>query len=130
MGLIEAYKALKDISYRVSNSNKLVEVLTVDQDRVVICKGDTCFELQKPEQLGKELVIPVIKWSKPKLMLRRRGDKFELMERKYIALSDLNHYMNTYDFREFTKRMKNIKEVETDISRLYKFFDYLYTMFI
>jgi hypothetical protein len=130
MGLIEAYKALKDISYRVSNSNKLVEVVTVDEGHVMICKGDTCFELQKPEQIGKELVIPVLKWSKPMLRLRRRGDKYEIMERKYITLSDLNYFMNTYDFRDFTKRMKNIKEVENDISRLYKFFDYLYTMFI
>jgi len=130
MGLVEAYKALKDISYRASNNTKLIEVVTVDEGHVMICKGDTCFELQKPEQIGKELVIPVLKWSKPRLTLRRRGDKYGIMERKYITLNDLNHFMNTYDFRDFVKRMKNIKEVEPDITRLYKFFDYLYTMFI
>ncbi|ALG97167.1 hypothetical protein AVT97_gp04 [Sulfolobales Virus YNP2] len=130
MGIVEAYKALKDISYRASNNTKLIEVVTVDEGHVMICKGDTCFELQKPQLIDKELVIPVLKWSKPRLTLRRRGDKYEIMERKYITLNDLNHFMNTYDFRDFVKRMKNIKEVETDISRLYKFFDYLYTLFI
>ncbi len=89
----------------------------------MICKGDVCFELFKPEKNGKSYIVPVIKWN-------GNGSKFERMEKKYIPLSDLNYYMNSSSFKDFAEKVKQIKEVEEDLARLLKLFDYLNLMFI
>ncbi len=62
MGILEAYKALKDIKYRVGN-NKPLQIVEAKENHVMICKGDTCFEFFKPEKQGKNYVVPVIKWN-------------------------------------------------------------------
>jgi CRISPR/Cas system-associated protein Cas5 (RAMP superfamily) len=123
MGIIEAYKALKDIKYRVSTNNKPLQILEAKENHVMICKGDTCFELFKPEKNGKSYIVPVIKWN-------GNGSKFKSMEKKYIPLSDLNYYMNSSSFKDFAEKVKQIKEVEEDQARLLKLFDYLNLMFI
>jgi len=123
MGILEAYKALKDIKYRVSSNNKSLQIVETKENHVMICKGDTCFEFFKPEKQGKNYVVPVIKWH-------GKGGEFKSMEKKYIALSDLNYYTNSTSFRDFADKMKKIKEVEEDQARLLKLFDYLYQMFI
>ena len=123
MGILEAYKAIKDIKYRVSSSNKSLQIVEAKENHVMICKGDTCFEFFKPEKQGKNYVVPVIKWH-------GKGGEFKSMEKKYIALSDLNYYTNSTSFRDFADKMKKIKEVEEDQARLLKLFDYLYQMFI
>ena len=123
MGILEAYKALKDIKYRVSSNNKSLQIVEAKENHVMICKGDTCFEFFKPEKQGKNYVVPVIKWN-------GNGSKFKSMEKKYIALSDLNYYMNSSSFRDFADKMKKIKEVEEDQARLSKLFDYLHQIFI
>jgi len=123
MGILEAYKALKDIKYRTSTSNKPLQIVEAKENHVMICKGDTCFEFFKPEKQGKNYVVPVIKWH-------GKGGEFKSMEKKYIALSDLNYYTNSTSFRDFADKMKKIKEVEEDQARLLKLFDYLYQMFI
>ena len=123
MGLSEAYKALKDLKYRASTNNKSLQVLEAKENHVMVCKGDTCFEFFKPEKQGKNHVVPVIKWN-------GNGSKFKSMEKKYIALSDLNYYTNSSSFRDFADKMKKIKEVEEDQARLLKLFNYLYQMFI
>jgi len=123
MGILEAYKALKDIKYRTSTSNKPLQIIEAKENHVMICKGDTCFEFFKPEKQGKNYAVPVIKWN-------GNGSKFKSMEKKYIALSDLNYYTNSTSFRDFADKMKKIKEVEEDQARLLKLFDYLYQMFI
>jgi hypothetical protein len=123
MGILEAYKALKDIKYRVSTNNKPLQIIEADENHVMICKGDICFELFKPEIRNNHYVVPVIKW-------RGNGNKFKSMERKYISVTDFGYYTNTASFKEFADRVKKIKEVEqyeSDISRL---FDYLNLMFI
>ena len=56
MGILEAYKALKDIKYRVSN-NKPLQIVEAKENHVMICKGDTCFEFFKPEKQGKYLSL-------------------------------------------------------------------------
>ena len=122
MGILEAYKALKDIKYRASTSNKPLQIVEVKENHVMICKGDTCFEFFKPEKQGKYYVVPVIKW-------RGNGNEFKSMEKKYIALSDLNYYMNSSSFRDFADKVKKIKEVEEYQSGLSKLFDYLHQMF-
>jgi len=123
MGLSEAYKALKDMRYRVSTNNKPLEILEAKENHVMICKGDMCFEFFKPEKQGKYYIVPVINWS-------GNGSKFKSMAKKHIALSDLNYYMNSTSFKDFAEKMKKIKEVEEDQARLLKLFDYLYRMFI
>jgi len=123
MGILEAYKALKDIKYRASTSNKPLQIVEAKENHVMICKGDTCFEFFKPEKQSKNYVVPVIKWH-------GNGNEFKSMEKKYIALSDLNYYTNSTSFRDFADKMKKIKEVEEDQARLLKLFDYLYQMFI
>jgi len=122
MGILEAYKALKDIKYRVSN-NKPLQIVEAKENHVMICRGDTCFEFFKPEKQGKNYVVPVIKWN-------GNGSKFKSMEKKYIALSDLNYYTNSSSFRDFADKMKKIKEVEEDQARLLKLFDYLVQLFV
>ena len=122
MGILEAYKALKDIKYRVSN-NKPLQIVEAKENHVMICKGDTCFEFFKPEKQGKYYAVPVIKWN-------GNGSKFKSMEKKYIALSDLNYDMNSSSFKDFADKMKKIKEVEEYQTKLSKLFDYLYQMFI
>ena len=122
MGILEAYKALKDIKYRVSN-NKPLQIVEAKENHVMICKGDTCFEFFKPEKQGKNYVVPVVKWH-------GKGGEFRSMEKKYIALSDLNYYTNSSSFRDFADKMKKIKEVEEDQARLSKLFDYLHQIFI
>jgi CRISPR/Cas system-associated protein Cas5 (RAMP superfamily) len=123
MGIIEAYKALKDIKYRISTSNKPLQIIEAKENHVMICKGDVCFELFKPEKNGKSYIVPVIKWN-------GNGSKFKSMEKKYIPLSDLNYYMNSSSFKDFAEKVKQIKEVEEDQARLLKLFDYLNLMFI
>jgi len=123
MGIIEAYKALKDISYRVSSQNKPLQVIDANENHAMICKGDTCFELFKPEKIDNQYVVPVVKW-------RGINGKFKSMERKYIALTELYYYTNSVSFVDFVEKLKKIKEVENDLSRLQKFFDYLHLMFI
>jgi len=123
MGIIEAYKALKDIKYRISTSNKLLQIIEAKENHVMICKGDTCFEFFKPEKNGKSYIVPVIKWN-------GNGSKFKSMEKKYIPLSDLNYYMNSSSFKDFAEKVKQIEEVEEDQARLLKLFDYLNLMFI
>ena len=123
MGILEAYKAIKDIKYRVSSNNKPLQIVEAKENHVMICKGDTCFEFFKPEKQGKNYVVPVIKW-------RGNGSKFKSMEKKYIALSDLNYYTNSTSFRDFADKMKKIKEVEEDQARLSKLFDYLVQLFV
>ena len=122
MGIIEAYKALKDIKYRVSTGNKSLQVLEAKDKYVMICKGDTCFEISEPEIRGKNYVVPIIKW-------RGNGNKFRSVERKYISIMDLNYYTNTASFKDFTDKVKKLKEIEQFESDLYKFFDYLNLMF-
>ena len=122
MGILEAYKALKDIKYRASN-NKPLQIVEAKENHVMICRGDTCFEFFKPEKQGKNYVVPVIKWN-------GNGSKFKSMEKKYIALSDLNYYTNSSSFRDFADKMKKIKEVEEDQARLLKLFDYLVQLFV
>ncbi len=58
MGILEAYKALKDIKYRVGN-NKPLQIVETKENHVMICKGDTCFEFFKPEKQGKYYVVPI-----------------------------------------------------------------------
>ncbi|MCI4407562.1 MAG: hypothetical protein JHC26_00585 [Thermofilum sp.] len=124
MGLIEAYKALKDIKYRISNIDKPIEVVEVKKDSVMICRGDTCFELFEPVKLNNnQYIVPVVKWYGD-------GRKFKLMEKKYIALGDLNYYMNTSSFVDFADKLKKIKDVETDMIRLLNFFDFLHKKFL
>ena len=123
MGILEAYKALKDIRYRVSTGNKPLQIVEAKENHVMICKGDTCFEFFKPEKQGKHYVVPVIKWN-------GNGSKFKSMEKKYIALSDLNYYTNSSSFKDFADKMKKIKEVEEYQSGLSRLFDYLSLMFI
>ena len=122
MGILEAYKALKDIKYRVSN-NKPLQIVEAKENHVMICKGDTCFEFFKPEKQGKNYVVPVVKWH-------GKGGEFRSMEKKYIALSDLNYYTNSSSFRDFADKMKQIKEVEGYQSGLANLFEYLHRMFI
>ena len=122
MGILEAYKALKDIKYRVSN-NKPLQIVEAKENHVMICKGDICFEFFKPEKQGKYYVVPVIKW-------RGNGNEFKSMEKKYIALSDLNYYMNSSSFRDFADKVKKIKEVEEYQSGLSKLFGYLVQLFV
>ena len=123
MGILEAYKALKDIKYRVSSNNKSLQIVEAKENHVMICKGDTCFEFFKPEKQGKYYAVPVIKWH-------GKGGEFKSMEKKYIALGDLNYYTNSSSFRDFADKVKKIKEVEEYQSGLSKLFDYLYQMFI
>jgi len=123
MGILEAYKALKDIKYRASTSNKPLQIVEAKENHVMICKGDICFEFFKPEKQGKYYVVPVVKWH-------GKGGEFRSMEKKYIALSDLNYYTNSSSFRDFADKMKKIKEVEEDQARLSKLFDYLHQIFI
>jgi hypothetical protein len=123
MGILEAYKALKDIKYRVSSNNKSLQIVEAKENHVMICKGDTCFEFFKPEKQGKNYVVPVIKWH-------GKGGEFKSMEKKYIALGDLNYYMNSSSFRDFADKMKKIKEVEEYQSGLSKLFDYLVQLFV
>ena len=123
MGLSEAYKALKDIRYRASTNNKSLQVLEAKENHVMVCKGDTCFEFFKPEKQGGYYVVPVIKWN-------GNGSKFKSMDKKYIALSDLNYYTNSTSFRDFADKMKQIKEVEGYQSGLANLFEYLHRMFI
>ena len=122
MGILEAYKALKDIKYRVSN-NKPLQIVEAKENHVMICKGDTCFEFFKPEKQGKNYVVPVVKWH-------GKGGEFRSMEKKYIALGDLNYYTNSSSFRDFADKVKKIKEVEEDQARLSKLFDYLHQIFV
>ncbi len=89
----------------------------------MICKGDTCFEFFKPEKQGKNYVVPVIKWN-------GKGGEFRSMEKKYIALGDLNYYMNSSSFRDFADKVKKIKEVEEYQAGLSKLFDYLHQLFV
>jgi len=72
---------------------------------------------------GGYYVVPVIKWN-------GNGSKFKSMEKKYIALSDLNYYTNSTSFRDFADKMKQIKEVEGYQSGLANLFEYLHRMFI
>ena len=123
MGILEAYKALKDIKYRASTSNKPLQIVEAKENHVMICKGDICFEFFKPEKQGKYYVVPVVKWH-------GKGGEFRSMEKKYIALSDLNYYTNSSSFRDFADKMKKIKEVEEDQARLSKLFDYLHQIFV
>jgi len=123
MGILEAYKALKDIKYRVSSNNKSLQIVEAKENHVMICKGDTCFEFFKPEKQDKYYAVPVIKWN-------GNGSKFKSMEKKYIALSDLNYYTNSSSFKDFADKMKKIKEVEEDQARLLKLFDYLVQLFV
>ena len=123
MGILEAYKALKDIKYRASTSNKPLQIVEAKENHVMICKGDICFEFFKPEKQGKYYVVPVVKWH-------GKGGEFKSMEKKYIALSDLNYYTNSSSFRDFADKMKKIKEVEEDQARLSKLFDYLHQIFV
>ena len=123
MGILEAYKALKDIKYRASTNNKPLQIVEAKENHVMICKGDTCFEFFKPEKQGRSYIVPVIKWH-------GNGSKFKSMEKKYIPLSDLNYYMNSSSFKDFADKVKQIKDVEEDISRLSKLFDYLHLQFI
>ena len=123
MGILEAYKALKDIKYRVSSNHKSLQIVETKENHVMICKGDTCFEFFKPEKQSKNYVVPVIKWH-------GKGGEFKSMEKKYIALSDLNYYTNSTSFRDFADKMKKIKEVEEDQARLSKLFDYLVQLFV
>jgi hypothetical protein len=122
MGIIEAYKALKDIKYRASTKDKPLQVIDANENHVLMCKGDTCFELFKPEVRNNRYLIPIIKWH-------GNGTKFKSLERKYISVTDFNYYTNTVSFEDFVKRMKKIKEIENDLSTLSKFFDYLNLMF-
>ncbi len=52
------------------------------------------------------------------------------MEKKYIALGDLNYYMNSSSFRDFADKVKKIKEVEEYQAGLSKLFDYLHQLFV
>ncbi len=122
MGIIEAYKALKDIKYRVSTKDKSLQIIDANENHVLICKGDTCFELFKPEIYDKRYVMPIVKW-------KGNGTKFKSLEKKYISVTDFNYYTNTVSFEDFVKRMKKIKELENDLLMLSKFFDYLNLMF-
>ena len=70
MGIIEAYKALKDIKYRVSTNNKPLQILEAKENHVMICKGDTCFEISEPEIRNNRYLVPIIKW-------RGNGSKFK-----------------------------------------------------
>jgi hypothetical protein len=117
MGIIEAYKALKDIKYRVSTGNKPLQVIEADRNHVMICKGDTCFEFFRPEIRNNRYIIPVIKW-------KGNGNKFKSMEKKYISVTDLNYYTNTGSFEDFVNEVKKVKEIEQFESNLYKLFDY------
>ena len=123
MGILEAYKALKDIKYRVSSNNKPLQIVEAKENHVMICRGDTCFEFFKPEKQGKYYAVPVIKWN-------GNGSKFKSMEKKYITLSDLNYYTNSSSFKDFADKIKKIKEVEEDQARLLKLFDYLVQLFV
>ena len=123
MGILEAYKAIKDIKYRVSSNNKPLQIVEAKENHVMICKGDICFEFFKPEKQGKYYVVPVIKW-------RGKDGEFRSMEKKYIALSDLNYYMNSSSFRDFADKVKKIKEVEEYQSGLSKLFGYLVQLFV
>ncbi len=122
MGILEAYKALKDIKYRVGN-NKPLQIVETKENHVMICKGETCFEFFKLEKQGKYYVVPIIKWH-------GKGGEFKSMEKKYIALGDLNYYMNSSSFKDFAEKMKKIREVEEDQARLSKLFDYLHQLFV
>ena len=122
MGIIEAYKALKDIKYRVSTGNKPLQIFEVKDDHVMICKLDTCFEISKPEIRNNSYVVPIIKW-------KGNGSKFKSIERKYISIIDLNYYTNTGSFEDFVNEVKKVKEIEQFESNLYKLFDYLSLMF-
>jgi len=122
MGIIEAYKALKDIKYRASDEKKQLQIFDVNDNHVMMCKGETCFELFKPEIRGNHYVVPIIKW-------RGNGSKFKSLEKKYITITDFNYYTNTGSFDEFVKKTKKIKEVESDILTLMRFFEYLNLLF-
>lgn len=126
MSLLDAYYAIKDIRYRLSSNNSPIEVMEAKQDYVLVCKGDICFEIQKPEKVNKTYVVPVTKWER-----RGRGNKLKMsFERKYVPLADFNYYMNTTSFRDFTTKMKLVREVQEYENRLKAFFDYLYFKFI
>jgi len=123
MGITEAYKALKDIKHRLSDNGKTLEVMEAKENHVMVCKGGTCFEFFKPEKQDKIYVVPVVKWQ-------GSGSKFRSVEKKYIALADLNHYMNATSFRDFSEKVRKIKDVEEDERRLLKLYDYVMNLFI